>query len=754
MNLSQWVKALWGSSLRKSPQRTHSRCKSPLLSLEALEDRWVPSVVTNLNDSGAGSLRDAIVSSTADGGTVTFQAGLTGTITLTSGAIAIAKNLTINGPGASSLAVDGNANGAVFIVNSGETDTISGLTIQNGNVVGDGGGIFNNGTLTLQSDTITKNTAAGDGGGIANAGTLTVTNTSIDSNTASGSGGGIGIDAGTVVITGSTISNSKASVSGGIAVNNAALTLINSTVSGNQATSTTNATAGGLAEYTFSNLGNASVTLTQDTFANNTAAGAGNAKDVGVFQSGTGVASATLGNTILGSTATTNPNAVTAGGGTITSNGNNLSFDGTGAATATDLKGDPLLGPLQNNGGPTLTMLPASNSPVINAGNNALAVDQNGNGLTTDQTGGTRIINTTVDIGADELGQNGVLAFSAATYSITEGTTSTLTVTRTGNTTGTVSVIYSVSLPSNLAAKFLANLRGDVVGTLIFTPGDTQRTFTSTVPNDNGVEENDVFDVTLSQATGGAALGSPAETTVTDLNIDLPSVPNATPVFAVLQRAGLGIATSLENYQHFVLNAYLTYLNRTPSTTEVAYWVNLMQEYETNHSTGLRQQDVEAGFLDSAEYFSRSGGTANKTWIDSIYHNLLGRAPDANGEAYWLAQLAAGVSPQIVALGFTASQERLSDRVVATYETLLGRAPEASGLAYWINVFNAGGTTEDIDAGIVGSFEYYNKPNGPLGGGAAGNPAEWIREAYLDILGRPAQVSEFPYWLNFLNQPS
>src|SRR5947209_12190527 len=77
------------------------------LDLERLEDRCVPSTVTNLSDHDPGSLRAAILS-TAAGGTVDFQAGLTGTITLTTGELAIAKNLTIAGPGAAKITVSGN----------------------------------------------------------------------------------------------------------------------------------------------------------------------------------------------------------------------------------------------------------------------------------------------------------------------------------------------------------------------------------------------------------------------------------------------------------------------------------------------------------------------------------------------------------------------------------------------------------------------------------------------------------------------
>jgi hypothetical protein len=92
-----------GNNRRSLPRRRHGR-----LSLEVLEDRCVPSTVTNLSDHDPGSLRAAIAS-TAPGSTVDFQPGLTGTITLTTGELAIAKNLTIAGPGPTSvITVSGN----------------------------------------------------------------------------------------------------------------------------------------------------------------------------------------------------------------------------------------------------------------------------------------------------------------------------------------------------------------------------------------------------------------------------------------------------------------------------------------------------------------------------------------------------------------------------------------------------------------------------------------------------------------------
>src|SRR4029077_17748746 len=82
--------------------------------------------VTNTNDSGPGSLRQALVDAN-DGDTIEFA--VTGTITLMSGQLLVDKSLTISGPGANSFTVDGNANSGVFFIDSGTTVAISGLTI-------------------------------------------------------------------------------------------------------------------------------------------------------------------------------------------------------------------------------------------------------------------------------------------------------------------------------------------------------------------------------------------------------------------------------------------------------------------------------------------------------------------------------------------------------------------------------------------------------------------------------------------------
>ena len=88
-------------------------------------------IVTNTNDSGPGSLRQALADAN-DGDVIGFA--VTGTIGLTSGELLVARNITISGPGAENLAVNGNGKSTVFHIASGETVTISGLTITNGHL--------------------------------------------------------------------------------------------------------------------------------------------------------------------------------------------------------------------------------------------------------------------------------------------------------------------------------------------------------------------------------------------------------------------------------------------------------------------------------------------------------------------------------------------------------------------------------------------------------------------------------------------
>ena len=199
-------------------------------------------IVTNTNDSGAGSLRDAINTiNTNPGGTVMFDPfvfgpGMPRTITLTSGALLIIQNMTITGPGAGLLSISGNHANAVFDLGGSATVAISGLTVRDGSVASNtiGGGIFVGArdTLTL-TDSVVTGCNAPSGGGLGIVGGATLTNCVVSDNTATGDGGGI--DLNTVT-------------SGGIL----SLTMINCTVSGNTAGNNGGGTANPFGEAFFS----------------------------------------------------------------------------------------------------------------------------------------------------------------------------------------------------------------------------------------------------------------------------------------------------------------------------------------------------------------------------------------------------------------------------------------------------------------------------------------------------------------------
>jgi hypothetical protein len=208
--------------------------------------------VTNTNDSGAGSLRDAINAVTS-GETITFSNstanGATNfydttahKITLTSGELGMAKNLTINGPGANVLAISGNNQSRVFRVDGGSVVNLGGLTVTGGNVNGDsgGGGIRNYGILTVTNCAISGNSTNSAGGGIANnnGGTLTVTNSTISGNSGQSGGGGIYNDFATLTVTNCTVSGNSSGDGGGINSYGTA-TVTNSTISGNSSSNST-----------------------------------------------------------------------------------------------------------------------------------------------------------------------------------------------------------------------------------------------------------------------------------------------------------------------------------------------------------------------------------------------------------------------------------------------------------------------------------------------------------------------------------
>jgi predicted outer membrane repeat protein len=387
--------------------------------------------VTTTDDGGPGSLRQAVADA-APGDTIVIN--VSGTITLIGGALVVNKDLTIAGPGAAALVIDARRASRVFEIGSPGTPvavTITGLTLTNG-AAASGGGILNDGTLTLRDATLTAHAAVNEGGGIFNRGTLYLTDANVTGNTAmvgggignrdgivsivrstiasntadssfGGIGGGIASQAGgffgapvqeTLTIRDTVMSNNTASLRGG-AIYNATglLTIVNSTIAANASTYVGAMgpclCPGGGGVYNA--MGTARIT--GSTLAGNSASTAG-----GAITSLHGVT--TLKTTVLAK-GVSGPNCHVGPSGAIKSDGYNLSDDPScsGALTgAGDRNGVPAeLNPmgLEANGGATRTIQLLPSSPAIDAvpADECEALDQRGE---------TRPQGSACDIGAYE----------------------------------------------------------------------------------------------------------------------------------------------------------------------------------------------------------------------------------------------------------------------------------------------------------------------------------------------------------------
>lgn len=276
--------------------------------------------------------------------------------------------------------VSGNQGGGVY--NNGSPATLTNLNVISNSA---GSGVYNiasvsSSRLTLSQSVVMSNTAVSNGGGVFNEGVganMDIVDTFISGNTAGTSGGGI-YNNGPLNITGSTLSGNQARTGGGIDHSGVSLHMTNDTISGN----TAGDNGGGL-------YNRGSATLTHVTLSGNTASGqnsGGNIfNDEGLL---------TLQNSIAANSGSSGNCFYS--GGTVTSSGNNLE-DGTTCAfnQPGDMSStDPLLGPLQDNGGPTWTHALLPSSPAVDHGNSTYCP-------ATDQRGWLRPANA-CDIGAYE----------------------------------------------------------------------------------------------------------------------------------------------------------------------------------------------------------------------------------------------------------------------------------------------------------------------------------------------------------------
>ena len=413
--------------------------------------------------TGGGIYNDAhstliLTASTVEGnsiaGTLAFGAGI-----YVLDSTAILTNSTVDGNRITGF----NENAGGLDIQLGSTVSLNHSTVTNNYGGSAGGGILNHGTLTLADSTVSDNSTVvhgtfenSGGGGIYNDGSATLINSSVSDNSTIGyysSGGGIcnttgGLGSlGTMTLIDSTVSgNSNAGhqAEGGGIYNGGTLTLIDCTVAVNNTVGTgppgggiyneAGAPGGGIYNEGGGDLIGI-LKLTDTTVSGNTLPGSG--PTAAASQTATARYSV-LASIIAGNSAPVGPD----GSGQFNSQGYNLigNTEGSTGWGANDLLNiDPMLGPLQDNGGPTMTMALLPGSPAIDAG---IPVQ----GITTDQCGVPRTQGPEPDIGAYEFQY--LTAFDLlASPTITYGTAA---VTLTGQiTAGTQTPTGSVAITLN-----------------------------------------------------------------------------------------------------------------------------------------------------------------------------------------------------------------------------------------------------------------------------------------------------------------
>ena len=449
--------------------------------------------VTNGNDSGSGSLRQALAQAN-DGDTINFDPSVN-LVTLTTAELVITKSITISA--SPQMVTVQRASQApqfrIFHVVPGHSVEINGLTISGGHITGDngggilndfstltmahctvngnaivsassnnfGGGIHNSGTMTLDQVIVNNNNAVWggqgsgvpSGGGISNTGTMIIIAGTVQSNMGFWSAGGI-YNTGMLTITGSMIVNNQTGdpghfgASGGGIINGGTMTIQDSTISGNTAR------GGDLQGGEGGGISGNNNTIINSTIAGNSAlhgggvTGGGNivhttfsnnrlAVDGGALYL---TSPLELGNTIL-KAGVSGANIFNNGGSLITHGYNVCSDDGSGLLNGPgdQINTDPMLGLLQDNGGPTLTHALLPGSPAIDAGDPNFTpppdYDQRGPGF-------VRVFNGRIDVGSFEV-QPTPTPTPTLTPTATATATSTATATATATATPTATATHT-----------------------------------------------------------------------------------------------------------------------------------------------------------------------------------------------------------------------------------------------------------------------------------------------------------------------
>ena len=157
-----------------------------------------------------------------------------------------------------------------------------------------------------------------------------------------------------------------------------------------------------------------------------------------------------------------------------------------------------------------------------------------------------------------------------------------------------------------------------------------------------------------------------------------------------------------------IVRLYFAYFLRIPDYGGLMYWIDA-------YNSGASLWAISDSFAGSEEFRQRYGSLSNEAFVELIYHNILGRAPDPGGYVFWVMKLNSGQQTRgQVMTGFSESAEyesTSSNEVFVTmmYVGMLRRSPDEGGFDFWVNYLDSGGSGLALIDGFLNSQEYANR---------------------------------------------
>ena len=209
-------------------------------------------------------------------------------------------------------------------------------------------------------------------------------------------------------------------------------------------------------------------------------------------------------------------------------------------------------------------------------------------------------------------------------------------------------------------------------------------------------------------------------------------------------------------YAAQVFRLYGVALGRDPDGQGHDTWTNQL-------SVGASLSSVAAGFVTSTEFQNTYGAMSNPAFVEALYSNTLGRAPDSGGFASWTNALNNGLTRHDAVAGFSESAEYIAfsdaastafttsarmrdyaDDVFRVYDGLLERSPDVGGLSTWTETLVSGTNLTAVLSGFLSSIEYQSQFGGF-------SNAEFVARLYETSLGRTGSASEVNSWSALLD---